>query len=77
VILKRDGAELHPTLQRNLKAADFNVAHMMVETIDHLHDLLQARGLKVVRRLQDKNYGMRAFVLEDPDGDRIDVGQPI
>jgi catechol 2,3-dioxygenase-like lactoylglutathione lyase family enzyme len=77
VFLKRDVAELHLTLQRNLKAADFNVAHMMVETIDHLHDFLQARGLKLVRRLQDKDYGLRAFVLEDPDGNRIDVGQPI
>lgn len=77
MILKRDRVELHLTLQRNLEAADFNVAHMMVETIDHLHDLVQARGLKVVKRFQDKDYGLRAFVFEDPDGDRIDVGQPI
>jgi catechol 2,3-dioxygenase-like lactoylglutathione lyase family enzyme len=77
MILGRDDAELHLTLQKNHKAADFNVAHMMVEIIDHLHDLVQQQGLKVVKRLQDKDYGLRAFVFEDPDGNRIDVGQPI
>ncbi|MBX9468190.1 MAG: VOC family protein [Rhizobium sp.] len=77
IILERDDAELHLTLQKNHKAADFNVAHMMVENIDRLHDLVQQRGLKVVKRLQDKDYGLRAFVFEDPDGNRIDVGQPI
>ena len=77
VILQQDDAELHLTLQKNHKAADFNIAHMMVENIDRLHDLVQGRGLKVVKRLQDKDYGLRAFVFEDPDGNRIDVGQPI
>jgi catechol 2,3-dioxygenase-like lactoylglutathione lyase family enzyme len=77
VILQRDDAELHLTLQKTHKAADFNVAHMMVENIDGLHELVQGRGLKVVKRLQDKDYGLRAFVFEDPDGNRIDVGQPI
>ncbi len=75
VILERDAAELHLTLQKNHKAADFNIAHMMVEGIDQLHALVQQRGLKVVKRLQDKDYGLRAFVFEDPDGNRIDVGQ--
>jgi hypothetical protein len=28
-------------------------------------------------RHQDKDLGLRAFVFEDPDGNRIDVGQPI
>jgi catechol 2,3-dioxygenase-like lactoylglutathione lyase family enzyme len=77
VILQQDDAELHLTLQKNHKAADFNIAHMMVENIDRLHDLVQGRGLKVVKRLQDRDYGLRAFVFEDPDGNRIDVGQPI
>lgn len=77
VILKRDEAELHLTLQKHHKAPDFNLAHMMVENIDRLHDLVQTRGLRVIKRLQDKDYGLRAFVFEDPDGNRIDVGQPI
>ena len=77
MILKRDGAELHLTLQPQHKAASFNVAHLMVEDADALHGICQAHGLRIVKGLRDKDYGLRAFVFEDPDGNRIDVGQQI
>lgn len=77
MILKRDGAELHLTLQPQHKAAPFNVAHLMVEDADALHRICQAHGLRIIKGLRDQDYGLRAFVFEDPDGNRIDVGQPI
>lgn len=77
IILEKDGAELHLTLQPGHKAPSFNVAHMMVGNVDALHALIQRQGLRIVKRLQDKDYGLRAFVFEDPDGNRIDVGQQI
>jgi catechol 2,3-dioxygenase-like lactoylglutathione lyase family enzyme len=77
VILKRDAAELHLTLQRNHRPAPFTVAHMLVEDIDALHAIVRARGLRIVKGLRDKDYGLRAFVFEDPDGNRIDVGEPL
>lgn len=77
MIMKRDQAEVHLTLQPQYKAADFNVAHLMVDNVDALHATCQAHGLRIIKRLQDKDYGLRAFVFEDPDGNRIDVGQPI
>jgi catechol 2,3-dioxygenase-like lactoylglutathione lyase family enzyme len=77
MILKRDGAELHLTLQPAHKAAKFNVAHLMVEDIDALHAICQWHGLRIIKGLQNKDYGLRAFVFEDPDGNRIDVGQSI
>lgn len=77
MILKRDDAELHLTLQPGHKAAPFNVAHMLVEDIDAVHAIIRARGLRIVKGLRDKDYGLRAFVFEDPDGNRIDVGEPI
>jgi catechol 2,3-dioxygenase-like lactoylglutathione lyase family enzyme len=77
MILKRDQAELHLTLQPNHKPAAFNVAHMMVHDVDALHAICQSHGLRIIKSLQDKDYGLRAFVFEDPDGNRIDVGQPI
>jgi catechol 2,3-dioxygenase-like lactoylglutathione lyase family enzyme len=77
MILKRDDAELHLTLQPGHKAAPFNIAHMMVEDIDAVHAIIRARGLRIVKDLRDKDYGLRAFVFEDPDGNRIDVGQPL
>ncbi|MFT3989031.1 VOC family protein [Aestuariivirga sp.] len=77
MILKNGGAELHLTLQPKHKAADFNIAHMMVDNVDALHALCQRHGLRIIKSLQNKDYGLRAFVFEDPDGNRIDVGQPI
>ena len=50
---------------------------MMVEDIDALHAVIRARGLRIVKGLRDKDYGLRAFVFEDPDGNRIDVGEPM
>ena len=75
MILARDQAELHLTLQPDHKAAAFNVAHMMVGDADALHAICQGQGLRIIKSLQDKDYGLRAFVFEDPDGNRIDVGQ--
>lgn len=77
MILKRDAAELHLTLQPNHKAAPFNVAHLMVDDVDALHRICRDYGLRIIKALQDKDYGLRAFVFEDPDGNRIDVGQPL
>jgi len=75
MILKRDDAELHLTLQPGHKAPPFNVAHLLVDDADALHALCEANGRRIIKRLQNKDYGLRAFVFEDPDGNRIDVGQ--
>lgn len=75
VILKKDAAELHLTLQKEHEAARFTVAHMLVDDVDALHALCRAQGLRIVKGLKDQEYGLRAFVFEDPDGNRIDVGQ--
>lgn len=77
MILKRDEGELHLTLQPRHKAADFNVAHLMVDDVDRLHAICKFHGAKIIKSVQDKDYGLRAFVFEDPDGNRIDVGQVI
>lgn len=77
MIVRRDGAELHLSLQPGHKAADFNIAHMIVDDAKGLYRLCDSLGVRIVKRLEDKDHGLRAFVLADPDGNRIDVGQPI
>lgn len=76
-ILKRDAAELHLTLDSHYKAPPYNVAHLMVDDVDALHALCQQHGLRIIKGLQNKDYGLRAFVFQDPDGNRIDVGTPV
>ncbi len=77
MFLKQEQAELHLTLQPVHKAAPFNVARMMVDDVNALFAICQREGLRIVTSLQDKDHGLRAFVFEDPDGNRIDGGQPI
>lgn len=77
MILKREAAELHLTLQTQHKAATFPIAHLLVDDANALFARCQALGARIVKGIQDKDYGIRAFVFADPDGNRIDVGQII
>ena len=76
-ILRRDAAELHLTLSRSHRASDRNVAHLLIGDATRLHDHLVAHGVRIIKGMRDADYGLRNFVFADPDGNRIDVGQPI
>ena len=53
-------------------------AHYLTDDdVDALHLRCKQHGVRIIKGLQDKDYGLRAFVFEDPDGNRIDVGQLI
>jgi catechol 2,3-dioxygenase-like lactoylglutathione lyase family enzyme len=75
VILRRDAAELHLTLVKGHRAGRHNVAHLMVADATALHEHLVSHGVRIVKGLRDADYGLRGFVMADPDGNRIDVGQ--
>jgi predicted enzyme related to lactoylglutathione lyase len=77
VILKKDQAEIHLTLVRDHKGATWNVAHLLVDDATALHDRCVNHGHCVIKGLRDKDYGLRAFVVADPDGNRIDVGEKL
>jgi catechol 2,3-dioxygenase-like lactoylglutathione lyase family enzyme len=75
VILEKEAAELHLSLDRRHRASDQNVAHLMVADATALYDHLLAQGTHIVKGLRDADFGLRCFVFADPDGNRIDVGQ--
>jgi catechol 2,3-dioxygenase-like lactoylglutathione lyase family enzyme len=75
-LLERDAAELHLLLAPGHRGPAFNVAHLIVDDVDALHTRCVAAGVTIVKALADKDYGMRAFVFADPDGNCIDVGTP-
>jgi catechol 2,3-dioxygenase-like lactoylglutathione lyase family enzyme len=77
VVLERDAAELHLTLVKDHRAGLHNVAHLMVADAAALHEHLVTNGVRIVKGLRDADYGLRGFVMADPDGNRIDVGQRI
>ena len=77
MILKRDQGELHLTLQPHHQAARFNVAHLLVDDVERLHAACVQYGARIIKGLKNHDFGLRAFVFADPDGNRIDVGQQL
>jgi catechol 2,3-dioxygenase-like lactoylglutathione lyase family enzyme len=77
VIVERDDAEIHLTLQPSHRATTANVLHLMVDDAAALHTHLQEHGVRIVKGIRDADYGMRTFVMADPDGNRIDVGEDL
>ena len=75
MILRKDAAEVQLSLQKDHKPSAFNVAHILVSDATEAYDRCQSHGFRIIRRLQDKDYGLRAFVFADRDGNRIDVGE--
>ncbi len=43
--------------------------------VDALHDALAARGATIARGLTTHPYGMRDFIVTDPDGHQLIIGQ--
>jgi lactoylglutathione lyase len=76
-ILRRDSAELHLTLDRNHRATTNNVAHVIVDKVDEIYARFRANGSRIIKDLRDHDFGLRAFVATDPDGNRLDIGQPL
>ena len=77
MILERDRAELHLSLDPQHRSTHQNVAHLMVSDAAALHTVLVAHGATIVKPIRDADYGMRTFVFADPDGNCIDVGQDL
>jgi uncharacterized glyoxalase superfamily protein PhnB len=77
VILERDNAEVHLTLWPNDQATDRIVLHMLVSDANALFEHLKKSGARIVKGLRDQPYGLRDFVVADPEGNRLDIGQPL
>ncbi|MGH8251548.1 MAG: glyoxalase superfamily protein [Steroidobacteraceae bacterium] len=75
MILRKDEAELHITLDKGHKAKAHNVAHLMVDNAAVLYDHCTTNDVRIIKGMRDAEYGLRGFVFADPDGNRIDVGQ--
>lgn len=77
LILKKDNAEIHITRNPGHSASVQNVAHLLVEDAESLYNHVESHGVRIVKGIRDADFGLKTFVMADPDGNRIDVGQPV
>ncbi|WP_347093609.1 VOC family protein [Sphingomonas parapaucimobilis] len=66
---------MHLSRKADHQPSTVNVMHIFVSDAAALYDHCEAQGARIIKRLADKDYGQRAFVLADPDGNRIDIGE--
>lgn len=76
-VLKKDAAEVHLAKCADPAPRRQNVMHLLVSDADAASVSCAAAGGIIVEPLRDAPWGMRTFVVRDPDGHRIDVGQPL
>ena len=83
VILKRDAAEVHLQVADDYVAPAANVMHLLVEAgVDDVYVRCAAAatgssGARIISAIRNAPWKMRTFVVADPDGNRIDIGQPL
>lgn len=75
MVMKKDRAEIHLSQTPDHKASTVNVMHIFVSDVAALYAVCEAESVRIIKRLADKDYGQRAFVFADPDGNRIDIGE--
>ncbi len=76
-ILRKGEGELFLTLNRQHQASTHEACHLMVSDATALYDFCNRKGVRVIKGLRDQAYGLRDFIIADPDGNRIDIGQPL
>ncbi len=68
-------ADLH--LNSYQPPAASSIICIFCKGVDALHDDLATRGANITRPVADQPYGMREFVVTDPDGHSLVFGQGI
>ncbi len=77
-VLKRDeNIQIHLVLSEHSVMVNkhHNSLYVFSYDIDALYAELQSKGAKIIQAIGDRDYGMRDFDVEDPDGHIIAFGQ--
>ena len=76
-IVARDGIEISVGLDRSGGKIGKGSCYLKVGGIDSLHDEFLANGVTMSHPLKTESYGMREFMITDPDGNNLNFGEPI
>ena len=75
MVLKKEGITLNLTLVDDLiQVPDHSVLFIFCNDVKALYQKFLQKGIGFEEPLQDTDYGMRTFVLKDPNGYKITFG---
>lgn len=75
-VLNRDGVMLHLYPERDGKVGGHNSAYFFIDGVDAFYEAVKDK-VKVVHPIADQEYGLRDFLMQDPEGNNIGVAQRI
>jgi uncharacterized glyoxalase superfamily protein PhnB len=73
-VLGRDEVQLHLYPQREGKVAGQGNAYFFVQEVDAIYESCSQKA-KVIDPIGDRDYGLRDFLIEDPEGNRVGIAQ--
>lgn len=73
-VLRRGDVELHIGCDLDYSPGGHGSAYLFVENVDALYERATTRA-KIVHAIKDQSYGLRDFLMEDPEGNRIGMAQ--
>ncbi len=76
-IVARDGIELSLALDRSGAKAGKGACYLKVTGINAIHDEVLANGVAMTHPLKTESYGVREFMVTDPDGNTLNFGEPV
>jgi predicted enzyme related to lactoylglutathione lyase len=74
-LLARDAVTLSLVQSATPSVAEFACCYIYVNDVDDVHGQCQRTGTSIVSPLTRHPWGNRDFVIKDPDGHRIAIGQ--
>ena len=80
-IVRRGGIEIHLQIRRReaivgRESIEGDV-YLFVPDVDDLFEEFRGKGVTIHRTPRDSPYGLRDFVIEDPEGHRLTFGTPL
>ena len=76
-IFQRGGTEIHLSAYEPEGRAGLGSCHVLADPIDDLFIEYKAVGVAFEQELKVQEWGLKDFVLRDPDGNRLEIGGPI
>lgn len=76
-VVKRGGVGIHLTKRSDgIRPSKYHRAlYVFVNDIDHVYSELRNQDIKIVNDIEDRDYKMKDFDIEDPDGFIITFGK--